>query len=99
MMVPLILFAEHKLHALMASILMVIFWMIGTIAQLQGIIDSLAYVTMFTMVPFFLVTLLSVAPAKAVSRRLIFLALGLLLLIGLNELSKLGIDLGAPKQG
>src|SRR4029077_4864522 len=35
--------------------------------------------------------LLSVAPAKAVSRRLIFLALGLLLLIALNELSKLGL--------
>jgi ABC-type uncharacterized transport system permease subunit len=41
--------------------------------------------------------LLSVAPAKAVSRRLIFLALGLLLLIALNELSKLGLDLTAPK--
>jgi hypothetical protein len=27
-----------------------------------------------------------------------FLALGLLLLIGLNELSKLGFDLTAPKQ-
>jgi hypothetical protein len=41
--------------------------------------------------------LLSVAPAKAISRRLIFLALGLLLLIGLNELSKLGLDVTAPK--
>jgi hypothetical protein len=41
--------------------------------------------------------LLSVAPAKAVSRRLIFLALGLLLLIALNELSKLGLDVTAPK--
>jgi hypothetical protein len=41
--------------------------------------------------------LLSVAPAKAISRRLIFLALGLLLLIALNELSKLGVDLTAPK--
>jgi putative tryptophan/tyrosine transport system substrate-binding protein len=36
--------------------------------------------------------LLSVAPAKAVSRRLIFLAIGLVLLIALNGLSKL-----APK--
>jgi hypothetical protein len=43
------------------------------------------------------VILLSVAPAKAVSRRLIFLALGLLLLIALNELSKLGLDLTAPR--
>lgn len=41
--------------------------------------------------------LLSVAPAKDISCRLIFLAIGLLLLIGLNELSKLGIDLTAPK--
>jgi len=40
---------------------------------------------------------LSVAPAKAISRRLIFLALGLLLLIALNELSKLGLELTAPK--
>jgi len=44
-----------------------------------------------------LVILLSVAPAKAVSRRLIFLALGLILLIALNELSKLGLDVTAPK--
>ena len=41
--------------------------------------------------------LLSIAPAKALSRRLIFLALGLLLLIALNELSKLGLDVTAPK--
>ena len=44
-----------------------------------------------------LLILLSVAPAKVISRRLIFLALGLLLLIALNELSKLGVDLTAPK--
>src|SRR5262249_30478564 len=43
------------------------------------------------------VILLSAAPAKAISRRLIFLAIGLLLLIALNELSKLGLDLTAPK--
>ena len=41
--------------------------------------------------------LVSVAPAKAISRRLIFLALGLVLLIALNELSKLGLDVTAPK--
>jgi hypothetical protein len=35
--------------------------------------------------------------AKAVSRRLIFLATGLILLIALNELSKLGLDVTAPK--
>ena len=55
---------------------------------------------MFTAVAMILVLpliLLSVAPAKAVNRRLIFLALGLLLLIALNELSKLGLDVTAPK--
>jgi len=41
--------------------------------------------------------LLSVAPAKAVFRRLLFLALGLLLVIALNELSKVGLDVTAPK--
>jgi len=41
--------------------------------------------------------LLLVAPAKAVSRRLLFLAIGLILLIALNELSKLGLDVTAPK--
>lgn len=41
--------------------------------------------------------LLSVAPAKTVSRRLIFLAIGLILLIALNELSKLALDVTAPK--
>jgi hypothetical protein len=43
------------------------------------------------------VILLLAAPAKAVTRRLFFLGLGLLLLIGLNELSKLGLDVTAPK--
>ena len=41
--------------------------------------------------------MLSVVPAKAVGRRLIFLAVGLILLIALNELSKLGLDVTAPK--
>jgi hypothetical protein len=56
-----------------------------------------AFSTAFIMIPVISVILLSVAPAKAVSRRLIFLALGLLLLIALNELSKLGLDVTAPK--
>jgi hypothetical protein len=54
-------------------------------------------ITSYVMIPVLLLILLSVAPAKAISRRLIFLALGLLLLIALNELSKLGLDLTAPK--
>ena len=51
----------------------------------------------YPLVCVLLLILLSVAPAKAVSRRLIFLALGLILLIALNELSKLGLDVTAPK--
>ena len=42
--------------------------------------------------------LLSAAPAKAISRRLIFLATGFILLIALNQLSKLGLDVTAPKK-
>jgi hypothetical protein len=49
------------------------------------------------MILLFPLILLSVAPAKAISRRLIFLAIGLILLIALNELSKLGRDVRAPK--
>ena len=49
------------------------------------------------MILLFPLILLSVAPAKAISRRLIFLAIGLILLIALNEFSKLGRDVRAPK--
>jgi hypothetical protein len=56
-----------------------------------------AVTTAIIMVLVFPLILLSVAPAKAISRRLIFLALGLLLLIALNELSKLGLDVTPPK--
>jgi hypothetical protein len=55
------------------------------------------FITSFVMMLVLPLILLSLAPAKAVTRRLIFLALGLLLLIALNELSKLGLDLTAPK--
>jgi len=51
----------------------------------------MAAIVMMIVLP---LILLSVAPAKAVTRRLIFLGLGLLLLIGLNELSKLVHDWG-----
>ena len=82
-------------------VLMVIFWIIMTVIHLLNIragADNMTPVyTAFLMMPVLLLILLSVAPAKAISRRLIFLALGLLLLIALNELSKLGIDLTAPK--
>ena len=57
---------------------------------------EIGYVAEFNILVFPLL-LLSVAPAKAVSRRLIFLAIGVILLIALNELSKLGLDVIAPK--
>ena len=68
--------------------------LIGEYTQVYAMIANIAMVVMVSILP---LILLSVAPAKAVSRHLIFLALGLLLLIGLNELSKFGFDVAAPK--
>src|SRR5262245_20829697 len=90
--------SDGKLHTVVATCLLVIFWTIITFNQFiampsKGFAERAA-VAMILALP---LILLSVAPAKAVSRRLIFLALGLLLLIALNELSKLGLDLTAPK--
>jgi hypothetical protein len=98
--IAVITFARHRLYAAAVVSLMMMFWMIITHNQLLqiGLFDDLtAYLTAFAMWGVFPLVLLSVAPAKNVARRLIFLALGLLLLIGLNELSKLGLDLTAPK--
>jgi predicted secreted protein len=98
-----IIFAKHRLHATVAILLIAFFWVLIIVIQLRaaealtdfnpGVVTSAA-VGMLMLLP---VILLSVAPAKAVSRRLIFLALGLLLLIALNELSKLGLDVTVPK--
>jgi hypothetical protein len=52
----------------------------------EGVIISFIAMTMISILP---QVLLSVASAKAVTRRLIFLAIGLVVLIALNELSKL----------
>jgi hypothetical protein len=89
-----------------AVFLIVVFWTIINLAEDEEEFhaeDMFAVIIPtligFAMIPVLSLILLSVAPAKAVSRRLIFLALGLLLLIGLNELSKLGLDVSAPKQG
>ena len=91
--------ADHNLHAAVAIWLMAIFWIIITLNNLIAMLVSkgFVYFTAVAMIIVLPVILLSVAPAKAVSRRLIFLALGLVLLIALNELSKLGLDLAAPK--
>jgi hypothetical protein len=87
-----ILFPGHRLHAAVASILLGIFWTIITFNQIRGFEVGPAMLVALLMISALPLILLLVVPAKATSRRLIFLALGLLLLIALNELSKL-----APK--
>src|SRR5262249_31191294 len=92
-----IIFAIHRLHATVTTMLLILFWTIIIGPQTSSRYDdyeSFEYaLDIGTFAIMFLpVILLSVAPAKAISRRLILLALGLLLLIALNELSKLGIE-------
>jgi len=78
---------------------MLAFFTIITIVQFNDIPDApLAFPFSVLSVMYILpVILLAAGPVKTVNRRLIFLALGLLLLIALNELSKLGLDVTAPK--
>src|SRR5262249_10070698 len=97
--VILVLFARYRLHAAVTSFILLIFWIIITVSQMYGLRIASANVTALAIISVLPLIVLSVAPAKAVSRRLIFLALGLLLLIALNELSKLGLDVTAPKHG
>jgi hypothetical protein len=97
-----IMFARFRLHASIAIVLMVSFWGIIAVSNVPIPLDYTPttidpIITSYVMIPALLLILLSVAPAKAISRRLIFLALGLLLLIALNELSNLGLDVTAPK--
>ena len=94
-----ILFAQHKLHAALSVSVISLFFVIIALHPLmtaseENAIESFSALALSFVLP---VIVLSVAPAKAISRRLIFLALGLLLLIALNELSKLGLDVTAPK--
>jgi len=96
----LVLFARHRLHAAVVACLMATFFHIITIIPQISINirpnEALVF-SLFVVICISPVILLSAAPGKAISRRLIFLAIGLLLLIALNELSKLGLDLTAPK--
>jgi len=118
---PIVLFARHRLHAVVSTSLMLTFFIMITLGPLRELgwtgicaidvpngiaLDPTAVdcpdllpvgLTTFVLICILPLVLLSVAPAKAISRRLIFLALGLLLLIALNELSKLGLDVTAPK--
>src|SRR5262249_3049144 len=94
--ISIVLFATHRLHATLSVFLITIFYIIIALAPLFSMDDfgaaaAFSAITTAAVLP---VILLSVAPAKA---DLIFLALGLLLLIALNELSKLGLDVTAPK--
>ena len=93
-----LLYARHKVYAAVSIWLIGIFWLIITLNQLAAMKPSASVkpnelfiidLIVSTMMPILPVILLSVAPAKAVCRRLIFLAIGLVLLIGLNELSRL----------
>jgi hypothetical protein len=97
----LVLFARHRLHSAVSILLMFIFYLIIALDQLSELSGKMDVGTVIAgsilLASFSPLILLSVAPAKAISRRLIFLALGLLLLIALNELSKLALDLTAPK--
>ncbi len=96
-------FARYKLHAVVSVVLIITFFTIITVSKIKPNYDINNGTTVLLPLVLTVVTwispliLLSVAPAKAISRRLIFLALGLLLLIGLNELSKLGLDISVLK--
>jgi hypothetical protein len=99
------IFAKHdRLRATVAKGLIIIFCSIIVFNQFVYITNpeseegiTAAVFTGVAVIFVLPLVLLSVAPAKAVSRRLIFLAIGLILLIALNELSKLGLDVTAPK--
>jgi hypothetical protein len=77
-----ILFARHRLHAAVVFLLMTMFWLIIALNHLLELPSSeTPFITALAMLGVIPLILLSVAPAKAISRRLIFLALGLLLRI------------------
>ena len=98
-----VVFARHRLYAAVVTGLMAIFFILLALGPFISFAkagkvhvgDPLTLLLLVVMCISPLILLLA-APAKAISRRLIFLALGLLLLIALNELSKLGLDVTAP---
>ena len=94
-----VLFARHRLHAASSVFLILVFFVIIALYPLIDMkdVENQLFLVCALLAWILPVVLLSIAPAKAISRRLIFLAIGLILLIALNELSKLGLDLTAPK--
>jgi TIR domain len=98
--VIIMLLAKDRFYAAVSAFFVNIFFVIIAFNQLLDVPVSVYSSAIALIMSWsFPVFLLTAAPAKAISRRLIFLALGLLLLIALNELSKLGLDVTAPKQG
>jgi hypothetical protein len=95
----LLLFARYRLHTFVSFVLMLIFFSIMTLYQLLAAVaaDGIVFLVALAFGVGLPTLLLLIAPTKAITRRLIFLALGLILLIALNELSKLGLDLTAPR--
>jgi hypothetical protein len=104
-LVIIVLLSKERLHAALSVVLTVLFFIVIAMEQFRSMVasaDDISSISRAVVIAVYLtwvlpLILLSVAPAKAVSRRLIFLALGLLLLLALNELSKLGLDVTAPK--
>jgi len=99
-------FARQRLHATISAVLffgafslIMLLQLDITLMQLDPFSSALVVLTVVLLAWIAPVILLLVAPAKAVSRRLIFLALGVLLLIALNELSNLVRDLAPKLQG
>jgi hypothetical protein len=99
-------FARQRLHATISAVLffgafslIMLMQLDITLMQLDPFSSALVVLTVVLLAWIAPVILLLVAPAKAVSRRLIFLALGVLLLIALNELSNLVRDLAPKLQG
>jgi hypothetical protein len=101
------LFARHRLYATISVGLMLIFFVVIAFVPLIKVdwlreqstpSDTGAFeLTMIIVAWISPLLLLSVAPAKVIARRLIFLAIGFLLLIVLNEVSKLGFDVSVLK--
>jgi hypothetical protein len=101
-LIAFIVFARHRLYAACSAFLLAIFNIIIVLYPMYQIwsepgYPGAAYFSSLLFVWLLPLILLSVTPAKAVSRRLIFLAIGLILLIALNELSKFALDVAAPK--
>jgi hypothetical protein len=98
LIISVVIFAKHRLHAVVVTSLAVAFCAIMVFNQADSTWWDSLEALMVSMILLFIqvLILLSAAPVKATGRRLIFLATGLILLIALSEFSKL-VDVTAPK--